>query len=915
MIILNPLSQSFAKRSFFSIVSNCTSRVVNSRARVLQGSIYYTTFSKAPENDGFCFQEFVSLVQNLGEVKEVRYGKSLHSICIKAGFDSDVFVHNNIMRFYADCGDMLNARLLFDELPEPNLVSWTSIISSYVHDGQYDIGLYMFYLMCWSRWRPNEFGYSVVLKACRITSNFIMGMLIHGQILKCGFESYSFCNAAILGMYVEYGDIENACKVFSVIPLWERSEALCNTLLHGFVQTSTGEKALKLFREMMCSNLTPNYFTYTILIKLCLNMLNLNLGRSFHGRIVKVGYANDVIVGGALVDTYAKLGFLDDACKMFRDLEQKDNVVWCALLAGFHQIGDAEQGLTFYLRFLSEGNKPDPFTYASVFSLCSNLESEVVGTQIHCSFIKYGFKMDSFLGSALIDMYGSMGMISDAYECFFEVGFKNEICFSVMINSLISCSCEEKALELLSEMRKLGIAPRHSTLSYMLRACANLCMLKEGRSVHSHIIRHIDDPNPNQCIENALIEMYTKCGVVDKARMVFKDMEMPNEFSWTTIMSGYTESGKFKEALGLFNDMLLSVFTKPSQYTVIIVLQACAKLEVFGKGKQIHGYIIKVGFESHPFVQSALINMYAASKHEIENSYVVFSSMSEQDLISWSSMITAWTRNGYDRESLNLFAEFQKTPVFAVDESVLSSCLSACAGLVTLDMGKWFHACIIRTGFEAHLHVASSLIDMYSKCGSIKDARKLFDELREPNLVSCTAMMSGYAHHGLGQEAIELFNEMKEYGLKLDGVTFIGILTACSHAGLVNEAWQYFECMKRDYSLEVTINHYACMIDLLGRAEQIDAAEALINEAPFQSKTLLWKTLLGACNKHGKIEAGNRIAQILVEMEPNEPSTYVLLSNIYASASMWDNSTEVRKQMKEENVSKLPGYSWIQVAS
>lgn len=348
----------------------------------------------------------------------------------------------------------------------------------------------------------------------------------------------------------------------------------------------------------------------------------------------------------------------------------------------------------------------------------------------------------------------------------------------------------------------------------------------------------------------------------------------------------------------------------------MLIAEACTKLETLYGRKHVHGCVIKFGFDSHPFGESSLITMYSAFKNEVQNAFLVFLFMKEQDLVSWCTMITAWVKNGYYEEALLLFPEFQSAPNFSVDESILSSCLSACAGLAAIEIGKWFHACVIKAGFESHFHVASSIIEMCCKCGSIKEACQLFNRMEDQNLVSWTAMISVYApHNGLGRESVELFSKMEEAGLKPDGITFVVVLTGCSHAGLVKEGWQFFKSMRSDYGLEVTINHYACMVDLLSRGQLVEEAKALIEKAPFllKSKHILWKTLLGACNKHGNIKIGNRIAQMLVELKPNEPSTYVLLSNIYPSASMWENSVEVRSKMKGQNVYNQPGSRWIQV--
>ena len=917
MIFTNTCSGTFFQRRLFSIFSTWSIHVLKLRKfNVSKRSIHFEHLSILQESRGFCFQDCVLLLQHLVDFRDANYGKSVHCFCIKAGFDADIFIQNNMIRFYASHGDLWNAHLVFEEIPKPNLVSWTSMISSYVHDGQYYVGLHMYYLMCQSGLRPNEFGFSLALKACRITHEFVMGLIIHGQVLKSGFEWYSFCSSAILGMYVGRGDFGDAYKFFLGIPLGKRSEASWNTLIDSYVQMSNTNEAVKLFHHMMHSGMSPNCFTYSIILKLCANMLIPQLGHSIHCRTIKVGFEEHLMVGGALLDVYAKLGFLDHACKLFWNLEEKDNMVWCSLLSGFHQIGDAEQGLSFYLMFLSEGNEPDPFTFASVFSLFSNLENGCLGAQIHCSLVKYGFTVDSFLGSSLINMYGNLGMTVDAYKCFHEIRFKDEMCFNAMINNFVLNSNNETALELFLEMRKIGLLPSQFTINCVLRAFADLHMLEQGKTLHSHVLKCFGDYDSKLPTENALIEMYAKCGAADDAKMVFKGMQTHNEYSWTTIMTCFCQIGQFEEVWRLFHDMLLSSI-KPSQFTIVAVVQACTKVEALSRGKQVHNYAIKAGFCFHPFVESSLIAMYSTFKSEIQNAILVFSLMNEQDLVSWSTMLMAWVQNGYYEAALKHFSEFWSALNYLVDDSIFSGCLSACAGLAAVEMGKCFHACTVKTGLNSHLHVASSIIDMYSKCGSINEARQLFNEIRDHNLVTWTAMISGYAYNGLGRESIQLFSEMEEAGLKPDGITFIGVLTACSHAGLVTEAWRLFKSMRSVYDLEVTINHYACMVDLLGRNEQVEEAESLIENAPFhlQLKYLLWKTLLGACNTHGNIEIGNRIAQKMIELKPKESSTYVLLSNIYASASMWDNSIEVRSKMKEENIFKQPGSSWIQLAT
>ncbi|KAI3427628.1 uncharacterized protein J3R85_009487 [Psidium guajava] len=296
---------------------------------------------------------------NILATQSANPGRSLHSVIIKAGLDQEVFVQNNMMRFYSLCGDLANARFLFDGMRERNLVSWTGMISSYVSNGHYKLALRMYVLMCRTGVKPNEFGFPVALKACRLAHDFTMGMLIHAQLLKCGFESNGFCSTSVLGLYIERGDLKTGRMMFDSIPLGEKSEALWNTLLDTYVQNNYTEEAIQLFYQMTQCDVQPSHLTYAILAKLAADTLDVGLARLFHGQIVKVGLETDVVVGAALVDSYSKLRFLDDAFEIFQNLGEKDNMVCCTLLAGFHQSGDAEKGLNCYISFLAEGNKPE----------------------------------------------------------------------------------------------------------------------------------------------------------------------------------------------------------------------------------------------------------------------------------------------------------------------------------------------------------------------------------------------------------------------------------------------------------------------------------------------------------------------------------------------------------------------------
>lgn len=267
---------------------------------------------------------------------------------------------------------------------------------------------------------------------------------------------------------------------------------------------------------------------------------------------------------------------------------------------------------------------------------------------------------------------------------------------------------------------------------------------------------------------------------------------------------------------------------------------------------------------------------------------------------------------GFFDRALNLFGQMQPTGV-KPDSVTYASILPACGNLAALEYGKQFHKDIIRSGFQSDIFVGNALVDMYAKCGSVWEAFKVFEKIGKRNVISWTAMIAGYAMNGHGKEAIKLFQQMQQSSTKPNHITFVGVLSACCHAGLVDDGWQYFHCMVRDYHIMPYMEHYCCMVDLLGRAGFLDEAEDFINKMPLKPDTSIWASLLGACTIHSNIDLGERVAECLFELEPKNPAHYVLLSNLYAVAGRWDDKEKVRRMMKDRTVKKTPGRSWIEV--
>jgi pentatricopeptide repeat protein len=384
-----------------------------------------------------------------------------------------------------------------------------------------------------------------------------------------------------------------------------------------------------------------------------------------------------------------------------------------------------------------------------------------------------------------------------------------------------------------------------------------------------------------------------------------------NIFPWNLRLARYVKAGLHHKALDLFAQMQQEGLI-PDSFTFVQLLNACASLRALESGRQIHAQIIQSGCECNIFVESGLIDMYAKCG-SLADARKVFNKMDARDVVSYNAMILAHVKSGQAQEALELFQRMQCEEGAEPDRATFLAVLNACASVASLNEGRCVQEQIIQNGLGSDVFVANSLIDMYSKCGVIDDAQRVFNKMTTRDVVAWNTMLGGYAMHGLAKEALELLERMCEQGVEVDNVTLVALLSACSHLGLVDEGMHYYESMGLVYGVSSTVEHYACMVDLLGRAGHLDEAEDLIKTMPFEPTVAVWKALLGACRVCGNVEMGERIAKEVIGLDPGNSAGYVLLSNIYAAAGKWDISADIQCQRLERGVKKEPGRTWIEV--
>eukprot|EP01018_Ginkgo_biloba_P022101 Gb_10151 [translate_table: standard] len=547
-------------------------------------------------------------------------------------------------------------------------------------------------------------------------------------------------------------------------------------------------------------------------------------------------------------------------------------------------------------------------TYSFLLRECAIMNVLEEGKRVHAHITSSGFQPNIWLENNILDMYVKCGNVMDARSVFDQMSQRNNISWNAMISAYTQQGHDKVALKHFCQMLRKGMKPDPFTFSSVLRACAGLAAIQPGKEVHAHLIKIGFEVNI--FVGSALVDMYAKCGFTQDARHVFDKIPTIDVVLWTTMIVGYAQNEDDEEALKLFSQMQLTD-VKPNQYTFSSAFSACASLAALEQGQQIHSNLIKTGFVSYDSVQTGLVSMYAKCG-VLESAWKVFDKMGGQCTMSWTTIIAGYAQNGHGEKAMALFCEMQRAGM-KPSQYTFTGALSACSSLPALEQGKQVHSQILKTGFQRSIFVGSALVDMYGKCGSMDDACVAFDKIHTRDIVLWNSMIAGYAQNGFSKEALQVFEEMQQSGMKPDHITFIGVLSACSHGGLLSEGHYFFDSMSQDHGISPTAGHYACMVDLLGRAGCLAQAENLICSMPLKPDAVMWGTLLGACKVYGNVEIGKRAADRLFELEPEDVTTYILLSNIYAAAGRWDDVAKVRNMIADRGLKKEPGLSWIEV--
>ncbi|PSR95808.1 Pentatricopeptide repeat-containing protein [Actinidia chinensis var. chinensis] len=817
-------------------------------------------------------------------------------------FHSNAFVANSLVAAYCKYAHMIYALKLFDKIPHPNIVSWNVMITGFNQNSLFEDSWRAFCRMRSFGFEPNEFTYGSVLSACSALQFPFCGKLVYSLVVKNGFFSNGYVRSGMIDLFAKYCCFEDALRVFYDVSC---ENVVCwNAIISGAVKNGENWVALNLFRQMCGRFLLPNSFTFPSILTACAALEELDLGKGVQGWVIKRGARGDVFVGTAIVDMYAKCGEMDEAVKEFFRMPVFNVVSWTAMISGFVQNDDFISVLQFFKEMIKLREVINNYTVTSVLTACADPAMVKEAIQIQCWIFKTGFYSDSAVKASLMNMYSKIGEIDLSEMVFKETeDFQDVGIWAVMISAFAQNRNSEKAIDMFQRMLQEGLKPNKFCSSSVLSIVDSLDF---SRQIHCYTLKV--GLAFDVSVGNSLSTMYSKCGRLVESYEVFQQIVEKDNVSCASMISGFAEHGHTDQAFQLFRDMLFEE-TVPDDMTLTAVLAACSAIRSLNSGKEVHAYAFRGGIVKKVLVCGALVNMYSKCG-ALDTARRVFDMMPVKDKVSCSSLVSGYAQNECIEEAVRLFLEMQMADL-EVDSFTLSSILGAVSQLNGPGIGTQLHAHVIKTSLESEVSVGSSLLRMYSKCGSIDDCRKAFLQIKKPDLISWTAMISSYAQHGKGAEALRLYELMRESGTEPDSVTFVGVLSACSHSGLIEEGYFHLKSMVKDYGIEPGYRHYACMVDLLGRSGRLKEAERFIKNMPIKPDSLVWGTLLAACKMHGDIELGRLAAQKVLEFEPYDVGAYVSLSNMCADVGQWEEVLKIRHVMDGTGARKDPGWSTV----
>ncbi|KAK9726087.1 hypothetical protein RND81_05G189500 [Saponaria officinalis] len=614
----------------------------------------------------------------------------------------------------------------------------------------------------------------------------------------------------------------------------------------------------------------------------------------------------DVRLGNCILSMLVRFGNLNDAWFVFGRMEERDTFSWNVLVGGYAKSGFFDEALNLYHRMLWVGVRPDEYTFPCILRTCGGVPDLCRGKEVHVHVLRYGYESYVDVVNALITMYVKCGDVCSARVLFDGMPKRDRISWNAMISGCFENGEYLEGVSLFLRMLVVGIDPDFMSITSVVAACEVMGDERLGRQVHGYVVSRGLGVEVSVC--NSLIQMYFGNGKWVEAERVFAKMPSKDVVSWTSMISGYDNNDLPEKAVESYKLMEKDGIV-PDEITIASAISACASLGLVNMGMELHDTAVRTGYILYVIVANTLIDLYSKC-NLIDKALDVFHQIRDKNVISWTSIITGLRQNNRSFEAIFLFRQMKIS--LNPNSITLISVLSACGRIGALMCGKEIHAYSLRTMLAFDGFVPNAILDMYVRCGRMGFALNQFNNGLK-DIAAWNIMLTGFADRKEGRLAANHFNKMLSENVNPDEITFISLLCACARSGLVAEGLEYFEIMDTKYRVSRNLKHYACIVDLLGRAGRLDDAYEFIQKMPLSPDAAIWGALLNACRIHQNVELGELAAVKIFESDKQSIGYYVLLCNLYAGCSKWDDLIRLRKMMWEKGIMVDPGCSWIEV--
>ncbi|XP_024528922.1 pentatricopeptide repeat-containing protein At4g39530-like isoform X2 [Selaginella moellendorffii] len=663
-------------------------------------------------------------------------------------------------------------------------------------------------------------------------------------------------------------------------------------------------------------------------LKSCHKSRNLEKGQRLHSDAIQDGDESNQYFGNGLLSMYGKCGSMVDAQQVFDAMPSRDVVSWNALIAGYAENGDERLGLEVFSSMQREGYKPDARSFVAVLKALASLAAAEEGREIEGKLVKEeclkqgrilhsqarisGYESNVFLANTLVDMYAKCGSLVDARRAFASMPRRSVVSWNAMLLGCADNGEAEEGMRLFESMQIGGSCePDARTFVAALKNCSiqsvkeearlvdgmllKLESLKRGMAIHAEAARRKHDLDGY--VTSSLVDMYAKCGSLGDARKVFEGMPYRSVVAWNALLLGCVENREAEMALELFSSM-----QSPDALSFVAALKACILLATtdgdagrvsLERGMAIHTRAAKLGYDSETNVLGTLADLYSKCG-SFTDAMRVFHRSSRRHRVLWNTLILSYVDSGEPELALEIFLRLRANDPerCAPDARTFAAALKACGSVVSMEISAVIHADILRRGLEKDGVLVTCLVDACCRCGRMVAAQHVVDALVSEDLIAWNALLTGYSRHGDHERVLELFERMRGEGLEPDSITFMAVLSACGHCGLVERGKRFFKAMVSNFRIQAEIEHYHCMVDIFGRANRLGDALETVRSMPFRPTAVTWTIVLGACRKWKDVVVGRLAFESLLAMNEADTAAYMLMGNIYASRNMWTEKAE-----------------------